>query len=125
MAAGIEVAIITTSLNPVIEQRMQQLNIRHYFTGQRDKRAAYAELKHTLKLTDEQFAYVGDDLPDIGVMRQVGLGVAVANAVDSVKKCASFVSCKSGGDGAVREVCDMILLSQNKTELALAQYLKT
>ena len=82
MAAGIEVAIITTSRNAVIDHRMQQLGIRHYYMGQLDKRAAYLQLKSQLNLNDEVFAYIGDDLPDLPIIRQVGLGVAVVIEVN-------------------------------------------
>ncbi len=125
MSAGIEVAIITTSFNPVIKRRMDQLGIRHYFQGQVDKRAAYNLLKERLALQDHEFAYIGDDLPDLGVMQQVGLPVAVGNALTQVINGAHWVTKKSGGLGAVRELCDLILLSQGKTELALANYLSS
>ncbi len=123
MAAGIEVAIITTSRNAVIDHRMQQLGIRHYYMGQLDKRAAYLQLKSQLNLNDEVFAYIGDDLPDLPIIRQVGLGVAVANAVAPVKEFANWHTQLPGGRGAVRELCDLILNAQNKQEEALNQYL--
>ena len=85
MAAGIEVAVITGSQNAVIEHRMKQLDIRHYFKGQINKQAAYDTLKARLSLPDTAFAYVGDDLPDLPIMKQVGLSVAVSNAVRQVK----------------------------------------
>lgn len=123
MAVNIEVAIITTARNSVIDHRMDQLGIIHYFKNQVDKRAAYAQLKEKLQLQDEQFAYVGDDLPDLPLIQRVGLGVAVANAVPLVKKHASWQTQKPGGQGGVRELCDFILEAQQKTELALEKYL--
>lgn len=123
MSAGIEVAVITTSQNAVIENRMVQLGIQHYFKGQIDKRAAYQALKDRLQLPDEAFAYIGDDLPDIPVIRQVGLGIAVANAVKEVKEFASWHTLLPGGKGAVREVCDFILQAHSKQETALNNYL--
>lgn len=122
MAAGIEVAVITTSQNKVIDHRMQQLGIKHYFKGQVDKRLAYATLKETLGLADEEFAYVGDDLPDLPLIQQAGLGVAVANAVSQVKEFAAWVTEQHGGRGGVREVCDLILKAQGKQDIALSQY---
>lgn len=122
MAAGIEVAVITTSRNAVIDHRMQQLGIKHYFKGQVDKRNAFAQLKVTLNLVDDEFAYVGDDLPDLPLIQQVGFGVAVANAVSLVKEHADWQTEKEGGNGAVRELCNLILSAQNKTDLALAGY---
>lgn len=124
MSAGIEVAVITTARNAVIDHRMRQLGIMHYFKGQVDKREAYQALKTRLGLQDNEFAYVGDDLPDLPLIKLVGLGVAVANAVPMVKEYADWQTQKNGGQGGVRELCDLILHAQNKSELALDGYLK-
>ena len=124
-AAGIEVAVITTSKNAVIDHRMKQLGIIHYFTGQVEKLTAFEKLKAQLGLTNEQFAYAGDDLPDLPIIRQVGLGVAVANAVPQIKEFAAWTTEKHGGRGAVREICDLILTAQGKFDQALEKYLKS
>lgn len=124
LSAGIEVAVITASVNRVVDHRMKQLGIRHYYTGQIDKRQAYQNLKATLKFEDEQFAYIGDDIPDMPIIQQVGLGVAVNNAVDIVKQNADWVTSKVGGNGAVRELCDLILQAQHKSQLAIDQFLR-
>jgi len=124
MHAGIEVAIITTSLQPIIDKRMQQLGIQYYFTGQIDKQSAYQQLKDRLSLPDTAFAYIGDDLPDLAIIQQVGLGIAVSNAVREVKECAAWETTAHGGRGAVREVCDLILYAQDKLQLALNNYLR-
>ncbi len=123
MCSEVEVAVITTSKNQIIETRMRQLNLKHYYSGQVDKRAAYADLKTKLALQDEQFAYIGDDLPDIAVMQQVGLKFAVNNARPEVKAIADYVTNDQGGDGAVREVCDLILNYNGKMQHALERYL--
>lgn len=123
MAVGIDVAVITTSQNAVIDHRMKQLGINHYFMGQVDKSAAFLQLKTSLNLKNEDFAYIGDDLPDLAIIRQVGLGVAVANAVSQVKEFAAWQTEKSGGCGAVRELCDLILNAKNLQEQALTRYL--
>lgn len=123
MAAKIEVAVITGSQNAVIDHRMKQLDIRHYFKGQINKQAAFSTLKSQLNLPNEAFAYVGDDLPDMPIMQQVGLPVAVANAARPVKEIACFQTELHGGRGAVREVCDFILHAQNKSDTALAKFL--
>jgi len=123
MAADIKVAIITTSTSNLVDHRMKQLGVCHYFTGQVDKQAAYKELKKDLNLDDDAFAYIGDDLPDIAIIRQVGLGIAVANAVAEVKEFADMHTKLSGGRGAVREACDFILNAQSKKDIALQRYL--
>ncbi len=123
MAVGIDVAVITTSINAVIDHRMKQLGIQHYFKGQVDKSAAFNQLKERLNLKNEEIGYIGDDLPDLPIIRQVGFGVAVANAVSQVKEFAAWQTEKSGGCGAVREVCDLILSSKNLQDEALNRYL--
>lgn len=124
MMAGIEVAVITGSSNAVVDHRMQQLGIAHYYTNQINKQKTYEHLKKTLNLNDAQFAYIGDDIPDIPIMQQVGLSVAVTNATDSVKEIAMWETNLPGGRGAVRELCDLILKAQNKMDLAISGYLK-
>lgn len=123
MHAGIEVAVITTSANHIIETRMGQLGIRYYFSGYRNKINAYHMLKQQLNLADHQFAYVGDDLPDLKVMEQVGFSVAVADAAEEIKQCAHYITCHPGGKGAIREVSNLILRSNNLLETALTRYI--
>lgn len=123
MCADIHVAVITTSRNAVIDHRMEQLGIRHYFKGQVEKLSAFKTLKETLSLNDEECAYIGDDLPDLPLIQRVGLGIAVANAVSLVKHHADWVTEKEGGFGAVREVCDLLLQVKQCQNLALERYL--
>lgn len=122
MAAGIKIAVITTSSHAAIDRRIHQLGIPYYFPGQIDKRPAFDQLQLTLNLPDDAFAYIGDDLPDLPIIRKVGLGIAVANAVHQVKAAADWQTEQSGGRGAVRAVCELLLFSQNKEEFALTQY---
>jgi 3-deoxy-D-manno-octulosonate 8-phosphate phosphatase (KDO 8-P phosphatase) len=122
MAAGIEVAVITTSRSELIDHRMKQLGILHYYKGQVEKITAYEALKSKLQLPDNTFAYVGDDLPDLPIIQRVGLGIAVDNALPQVKEFSVWQTQQSGGNGAVREVCDFILNAQQKLEAALDGY---
>lgn len=124
LSAGIHVAVITTARNEVVDHRMKQLGIKLYYKGQVDKRDAYQQLKKSLGLKDEECAYIGDDLPDLPIIQQAGLGVAVANAVRQVKEFADWQTEHKGGRGAVREVCDLILDAQNKSDIALSSYLQ-
>ena len=123
MAAGIEVAVITATTNTIIDSRMNSLGITHYFKGQIDKQTAFLALQTRLKLDLHAFAYIGDDLPDMPLIQQVGLGIAVANAVDEVKHVAHWQTKHKGGKGAVREACDFILKSQGQFDIALQRYL--
>lgn len=122
MAAGIHVAVITTSVNAVIDHRMKQLGIVHYYKGQVNKIEAFNQLKAQLGLSDAEIAYVGDDLPDLPMIQQVGFGVAVANAVPQVKEFATWQTVQEGGRGAVREVCDLVLKAQQLESIALERY---
>lgn len=121
--AGIVVAVITTSNNEVIDLRMKQLGIQHYYKGELNKAAAYSDLKNTLSLVDSDCAYIGDDLPDICILNQVGMSFTVKNGRPEVKSVVDYVSTKKGGRGAVREICDLILKAQDKLDSALEHYL--
>lgn len=123
LAVGIQVGVITAAISPIIEHRMKQLGVQHFYKGQTEKTKAYELLKSTLQLKDEAIAYVGDDLPDIPLIRQAGLGVAVANSLVQAKEFADYETTLTGGQGAVREICDLILKSQDKFDLALANHL--
>lgn len=124
MSAGIQTAVITTSSTALIDHRMRQLGIEIYHKGQRDKRLAYQNIKSQLGVEDHQCAYVGDDLPDLAILKQVGFAVTVANAVSEVKAVADWQTQNCGGRGALREVCDLILKAQGKHEQALEEFLK-
>ncbi len=113
--AGIITGIITARENGTVKHRAEVLNIQELYMGQKNKVSALEELikKHNLKKS--QIAYMGDDLPDMCVLKEVGLKCCPNDAVDRVKEICNFVSTKNGGKGAVRELCDFILDSQNIT----------
>lgn len=112
LTSGIEVAIITGRKAKLLEDRCHTLGISHLFQGQSDKLIAYRQLLSELNLTANEVAYIGDDLIDWPVMEQVGLSVAVADAHPLLLPKADYVTRINGGRGAVREVCDLILMSQ-------------
>lgn len=112
LTSGIEVAIITGRKAKLLEDRCHTLGISHLFQGQSDKLIAYRQLLSELTVTPNQVAYIGDDLIDWPVMEQVGLSVAVADAHPLLLPKAHYVTRIHGGRGAVREVCDLILMSQ-------------
>ena len=119
---GIEVAFITGRQSPIVSQRAKELGVQHLYQGQLNKLEAYASCKKTLSLTDEQIAYMGDDIIDLPVMKCVGLPIAPANAFDYVQKQALYTCQQNGGDGAGREACDFILRAQNKWQAAIEHY---
>jgi len=104
----VEIAVISGRNNKAAQLRLMNLGITHIYLGEKDKALRYILLQQTLHIKPENTAYMGDDLPDLPVMTQVGLPIAVKNAVDEVKKIALWETTKPGGKGAVREVCDII-----------------
>lgn len=121
LTSNIEVAIITGRKAKLLEDRCETLGISRLYQGQSDKLLAYRELLVDLSLTPEQVAYVGDDLIDWPVMAEIGLSVAVADAHPLLIPRADYVTRISGGRGAVREVCDLLLLAQGKLDEAKGQ----
>lgn len=121
LTSDIEVAIITGRRAKLLEDRCQTLGITHLYQGQSDKLLAFRELLDTLSLSPDQVSYIGDDLIDWPVMAQVGLSVAVADAHPLLLGRANYVTRIAGGRGAVREVCDLILIAQDKFDDAKGQ----
>jgi len=107
--AGVRVALLSGRYSKSTEYRAQELKILHVYNGYTDKLKAYEELKEKLLFKDEEIAFVGDDLPDIPVLKNVGVPVTVANAQPEVKKIAEYVTKTPGGHGAVREIINLIL----------------
>lgn len=118
LTSGIEVAIITGRQSKLLEDRAKTLGITYLYQGQHNKLLAYQQLLDTLNLKPEQTAYIGDDLIDLPVMEKVGLSVAVADAHPLLTPRANYVTRIAGGRGAVRELCDLILLAQDRLEEA-------
>ena len=109
---GIDVAVISGRRSSAVDRRMQELGIEHYYAGQADKLSAFRELIEKLAVQPEQVAYMGDDQPDVAVMQLCGLPVAVADAHACAIEVAGWVTRASGGAGAVRELCDLIIDQQ-------------
>jgi 3-deoxy-D-manno-octulosonate 8-phosphate phosphatase (KDO 8-P phosphatase) len=107
--AGIEVALLSGRPSKATEFRALRLKLKHVYLGELDKAGAYQKLRRGLRVTDDQVAYVGDDVPDVPVLKLVGFPICVRNADPKVKKFAKLVTKAKGGDGAVREVVEVIL----------------
>jgi 3-deoxy-D-manno-octulosonate 8-phosphate phosphatase (KDO 8-P phosphatase) len=121
---GIEIAVITGRNSGIVNHRMNELGVRHIYQGYRDKLQAYEKLLQDTGLESGQTAYVGDDLPDLPVMRRVGLAIAVQNAHVFVKQHCDWVTTARGGNGAVREVTDFILQAQSLLAARQDSYLE-
>ena len=112
---GIITAIITARNNATVKHRFENLGMSRLFMGQKDKMVAMKQLLEEYNLELSQVAYMGDDLPDICVLKEVGLAACPNDAIDEVKQICHFISAKNGGRGAVRELTDFIYLNQIKS----------
>lgn len=118
LSCNIDIAVITGRKSQLVENRMRALGVDKIYQGIDDKLVAYRELLAHYQVTPEQVAYIGDDMVDLPVMQQVGLSVSVADGHPYVKKQVDMVTYTAGGHGALRELTDLILMSQNKFEQA-------
>ena len=109
---GIDVGIITGRSSKALEHRMQDLDVKHLYQGCTDKFDAYQRLLSDLNLDEQYASFVGDDIVDLQIMSRCGLAIAVANAHSFVKQHAHWETKATGGNGAVREVCELILEAQ-------------
>ncbi|MBU0467495.1 MAG: HAD-IIIA family hydrolase [Candidatus Omnitrophica bacterium] len=112
--AGIKTAIISARSAGAVTSRAADLNIDKVFQDAYPKTVAYSKLLKELKVSSDEVCFVGDDLPDIVLLEKVGFAVAVKNAASEVKRSADYVTKKQGGDGAIREVVELILKTQGK-----------
>lgn len=120
---GIHVAIISGRKSQAVKIRMESLGIKNIYQGHENKIGAFKALCKTFKLKPEQIAHVGDDLPDLAIMSRVGLAIAVQDAHHEVIKRADWQTTLMGGQGAAREVCDLILESKGMLTVTVAQFL--
>lgn len=114
LSAGIEVAVITGRRSNIVAHRMSALGVQHIIQGEHNKADALQKLLATTGYSADVLASIGDDLPDIPMLETAALGVAVFDAHPSVQQVADYVTRQRGGFGAVRELADLLLLSQGK-----------
>ncbi len=122
---GINAAIITGRKSNVVEHRMKDLGITRVYQGYRDKIPAYETLMKDVGLQTDQVAYVGDDVVDLPIMTRVGFAIAVQDAHPYVKKHAHWITQNNGGQGAVRDVCELVLEAKGLLTQTLESYLDT
>lgn len=119
---GIDVALITGRRSPAVERRAAELGIAHVIQGRDDKRAALDGLLEMRGLSRHQALYCGDDLPDLGAILAAGLGATVADAPDCIRERADYVTQAPGGRGAVRELCEHLLVATGAWPTVLARF---
>jgi 3-deoxy-D-manno-octulosonate 8-phosphate phosphatase (KDO 8-P phosphatase) len=112
--AGIDVGFITGRESAVVRHRAKDLGVTLVYQGVADKGACYSEIKRRQRLSDEQIAYVGDDLVDLAVLERVGLAIAVADGWSELASSVDYVTSAAGGQGAVREVAELLLKAKGK-----------
>ncbi|MCL1125634.1 3-deoxy-manno-octulosonate-8-phosphatase KdsC [Shewanella surugensis] len=118
LSANIGVAVITGRQSHIVENRMTALGVTHIYQGIDDKQVPYHELLELYAVRPEEVAYIGDDMVDLPVMNVVGLSICVADGHPYVKQNADMITTIKGGHGALRELTDLLLLSQGKFETA-------
>jgi 3-deoxy-D-manno-octulosonate 8-phosphate phosphatase (KDO 8-P phosphatase) len=121
--SGVEVAIITGRTSELVARRAKDLGIAQLVQGREDKLVALQELLENNALDLDAIGFMGDDYPDLTVMRRVGLAMTVSGALPIIAENAHWQSQYRGGEGAVREACDMIMQAQGTYQQALAPYL--
>jgi 3-deoxy-D-manno-octulosonate 8-phosphate phosphatase (KDO 8-P phosphatase) len=121
---GVVVAVISGRKSPSVALRMKSLGIKHVYQGHENKIAAFEELIQKVGCQTQQAAHVGDDLLDLPIMSRVGMAIAVNDAVKEVKAFADWNTTLDGGQGAVREVCDLIMQAQDTFAGIVAAYKK-
>ncbi len=120
---GYRFGLITLRSSHIVKVRAGELGIKIIRQGTDNKLAALKQVLDQQSLQPEQTCYLGDDLPDLSVVRSVGLGVAVADACDELREAAHYVTTAPGGAGAVRETIEMILKVQRRWDDAIQTYL--
>jgi 3-deoxy-D-manno-octulosonate 8-phosphate phosphatase (KDO 8-P phosphatase) len=120
--AGLKVAFLSGRFSEATKHRAEQLEVAYCVQDCFEKLPALKKLLEQAGLSAKATAYIGDDLLDLPVIRYVGFGAAVANAVDEVKEEANYVTRRRGGDGAVREVIEYILKKSGKWQELMKRY---
>jgi 3-deoxy-D-manno-octulosonate 8-phosphate phosphatase (KDO 8-P phosphatase) len=122
--SGVEVAIVTGRTSRAVELRAENLGLPYVFQGVSDKLAVFEQLLARFALKAAAVAAIGDDLPDLPVLRRCGFAACVPEASAPVRRQAHYVTDRAGGSGAVREVCDLLMTAQGTLEAAMQEYFK-
>lgn len=120
---GLRSGVITGRNSPALTQRAREMGVEFVFQGQARKTSAYEEILKRAGVKDEEVAYLGDDLPDLPLLGRAGLAVAVGDAAAEVKRAAHYVTKANGGQGAARELVELILKAQGRWESSIPKAL--
>lgn len=120
--AGIPTILITAKGSAAIKPRARDMRVERVFENVSPKTAVLEKILRRYKLTPDQVCFAGDDLVDLCLMKKVGFPIAVFNAAPEIKQAAAYITIREGGRGAVREIAELILKSQNRWNEALALY---
>lgn len=120
--AGGEFGMVTGRKSPIVDRRAAELGVTLLRQGSDDKLPLVKELATESGVTLEETAYIGDDLPDLAAIRAVGMGIAVADAVEEIRAAAKYTTSVPGGQGAVREVVELLLKNTARWDAAVAPY---
>ncbi len=120
----VDIGIITGRKSQLVTRRMQDLNIKHVYQGVPDKLPTFLKLVSELNLSLNEIAYIGDDILDLPILMRIGLSVTPADGDDEVKSRVDYVSPYRGGQGCVREVCEIIMRSQNRWQQHMDFFLR-
>lgn len=112
--AGIKVGFLSGRSSRVVTRRARELKVRLVYQGVQNKPAVYAKIKKRMRVTDDQIAYVGDDIVDLPLLKSAGLGVAVRDGGPELQRRVDYVTQRPGGNGAVREIAEILLKAQRK-----------
>ena len=123
LECGVQAAVITGRKSELVKHRMNDLGITLLYQGYRDKTPAFEALLKEVNIKKEQIAYVGDDVIDLPIMSQLDFAIAVQNAHPFVKQHSHWITERSGGHGAVRDVCELILEAKGLLSDKLHSYL--
>jgi len=122
MRSGVKVVLITGRKSRVVVHRARDLGITQVYQKVTNKVEVYEKILRQKKLVDREVGFVGDDLVDIPVLRRAGFSATVSDAIPEVKKIVDYITTKRGGEGAVREICELLLKLQNRWEKVTETY---
>jgi len=110
----IQTVLITKEQNNIVKKRADKLKIKDVYMGIKNKEILLPQITKKFVITNDEIAYIGDDVNDVSIMKKVGFTACPANAIDSVKEIVDYVCTKNGGEGSFREVVDLILSIKQK-----------